>query len=178
VSPTTNSMVRSSSRSGRGGRAQSDFPRRSTKRCQHDAPRATGQALAEMLRRPIQAGELAGSALLVWRDGHPLRVVTAGRCDLRTGAAIERTTIFRLASLTKPITTVAALRMPEEGLFGLDDPIARFAPEFSHMRVLRDAKGALDATEETRRRSVQIPRLSLRDRRPSLGFAPERRHFG
>jgi len=109
------------------------------------------RAIEEALLRHVNAGELAGAATLVWRDGHLLHTVTAGRRDLSTGAAIERDTIFRIASLTKPVTTVAALRMFDEGLFDLDEPITRFAPELARMRVLRDPAGVLDATDEARR---------------------------
>jgi CubicO group peptidase (beta-lactamase class C family) len=59
---------------------------------------------------------------------------------------IERDTIFRIASMTKPITCTAALMLFEEGGFALDDPIAHWAPEFSQMRVLTTPNGPLDQT--------------------------------
>jgi CubicO group peptidase (beta-lactamase class C family) len=64
---------------------------------------------------------------------------------------IERDTIFRIASMTKPITSTAALMLFEEGRFALDDPITRWAPEFSPMRVLRSANGPLDQTSPAER---------------------------
>jgi len=99
----------------------------------------------------IEAGEFAGAAALVWRTGSVRQIVTAGRRDLASGAPVERDTIFRIASLTKPITTVAALTLLDEGRFALDEPITECAPELSRMRVLRDPDGPLDQTEEATR---------------------------
>jgi CubicO group peptidase (beta-lactamase class C family) len=59
---------------------------------------------------------------------------------------IERDTLFRIASMTKPITSTAALMLLEEGRFQLTDTIATWAPEFSEMRVLRSPSGPLDQT--------------------------------
>jgi CubicO group peptidase (beta-lactamase class C family) len=61
---------------------------------------------------------------------------------------VERDTLFRIASLTKPVTTVAALTLLDEGRFELDEPITRCAPEFTRMRVLRHPEGPLDETDE------------------------------
>lgn len=57
---------------------------------------------------------------------------------------MERTTLFRIASMTKPITSVTALQAMEEGRFKLTDPITRWAPEFANMRVLRSASDTFD----------------------------------
>jgi CubicO group peptidase (beta-lactamase class C family) len=66
--------------------------------------------------------------------------------------AVERDTIFRIASMTKPITSVAALMLVDEGRIALNDPIVRYAPEFSQMRVLRSPDGTLDETDPAERR--------------------------
>jgi CubicO group peptidase (beta-lactamase class C family) len=99
----------------------------------------------------VEAGQLAGAAALVWRDGQVAETVTVGRRDLATGLPVERDTIFRIASMTKPVTTVAALMLLDEGRFELDDPITICAPEFAQMRVLRDPEGPLDQTDTTAR---------------------------
>ena len=69
----------------------------------------------------------------------------SGAATSRPGCPVERDTIFRIASMTKPVTTVAALMLLDEGRFALDDPIAICAPELAHLRVLRDPEGPLDA---------------------------------
>src|SRR3954469_14821987 len=99
----------------------------------------------------VAAGELAGAAALVWRDGTFLHAAAVGRRNLASGLPVERDTIFRIASLTKPVTTVAALTLLDEGRFHLDDPITQCAPELARMRVLRDPNGPLDQTDEAAR---------------------------
>jgi CubicO group peptidase (beta-lactamase class C family) len=107
--------------------------------------------IEDALLRDVEAGQLAGAAALVWRDGSVRQIATVGRRDLVSGAPVERDTIFRIASMTKPVTTVAALTLLDEGRFALDEPIADCAPELARMRVLRDLDGPLDQTEEATR---------------------------
>jgi CubicO group peptidase (beta-lactamase class C family) len=103
--------------------------------------------IAGAISGPVTTGELAGAAALVWKKGEGARVAMAGRRDLTSGALIERDTIFRIASLTKPVTTLAALMLLDEGRFALDEPITTCAPELAQIRVLRDPAGPLDETE-------------------------------
>jgi CubicO group peptidase (beta-lactamase class C family) len=98
----------------------------------------------------VEAGELAGAATLVWRRGQVVQSAAVGRRNLDLGLPVERDTIFRIASMTKPVTTVAALMLHDEGRFGLDEPIATCAPELARMRALRDPEGPLDQTDEAR----------------------------
>src|SRR6185436_767123 len=95
----------------------------------------------------VDSGELAGAATLVWRDGTVVQNACIGWRDLEARLPVERDTLFRIASMTKPITSVAALMLVEEGRIRLDDPVARWAPEFSRMRVLRAPTGPLDETD-------------------------------
>jgi CubicO group peptidase (beta-lactamase class C family) len=99
----------------------------------------------------IEAGELAGAAAVVWRNGSVRQIATVGRRDLVSGAPVERETIFRIASMTKPVTTVCALTLLDDGRFALDEPITTCAPELARMRVLRDPDGPLDQTDEATR---------------------------
>ena len=80
-----------------------------------------------------------------------VQTVSVGRRDLATHLPVERDTIFRVASATKPVTTVAALMLFDEGRFTLDEPIARYAPELTQMRVLRHPDGPLDQTDPAAR---------------------------
>lgn len=98
------------------------------------------------LRSLVDSGALAGAAALVWRGGRVVETIAVGRRDVVTNAPVERDTIFRIASMTKPVTTVAALMLYEEGRFALDEPIARIAPELADLRVLRGPEGPLDQT--------------------------------
>ncbi len=110
----------------------------------------TPTSIRHVLAQPVNAGELAGAAALIWRNGQA-DVAAVGMRDLRTGQPVERDTIFRIASMTKPVTTVAALTMLDEGRFTLEEPITRCAPELARLRVLRDPEGPLDQTEESAR---------------------------
>ena len=101
-----------------------------------------------MLARHVDAGTIAGAAGLMWMRGAGTDVAAAGKRDLRTGLPVERDTIFRIASMTKAVTTVAALTMLDEGRFRLDEPITRCAPELARMRVLRNPEGPLDETHD------------------------------
>jgi CubicO group peptidase (beta-lactamase class C family) len=89
----------------------------------------------------IDGGALSGVGHPGLQGGQVAQVNTIGQRDLERGAPMERDTLFRIASMTKPVTTAAALMLLEDGELKLDDPITRFAPEFADMRVLKDAAG-------------------------------------
>jgi CubicO group peptidase (beta-lactamase class C family) len=91
----------------------------------------------------VDKGELAGAATLIFRRDS-VRVACVGARDLESGLPVERDTIFRIASMSKPVTCALALMLFEEGRFRLEDPITRFAPEFEHMWVLRSPDGPLE----------------------------------
>jgi CubicO group peptidase (beta-lactamase class C family) len=110
----------------------------------------TQKTLENAIRPPVEAGQLAGAAALVWRDG-AIETAAVGRRDLITGLPVERGTIFRIASMTKPVTTVAALALVDEGRIDLDEPITTCAPELARLRVLRDPDGPLDQTDPANR---------------------------
>ncbi len=107
--------------------------------------------IASAIGAIVDAGQLAGAAALVWRDGAVVQSACLGCRDIEARLPIERDTIFRIASMTKPITSTAALMLFEEGKFALDDPIAKWAPEFSAMRVLHSPTGPLDRTDPAQR---------------------------
>jgi CubicO group peptidase (beta-lactamase class C family) len=109
------------------------------------------ESLENAIAPLVADGQLAGAAALVWRDGTVVETATVGRRDLVSGAPVERDTLFRVASLTKPVTTIAALSMLDEGRFALDDPIVACAPELARLRVLRDPDGPLDQCDNVAR---------------------------
>lgn len=99
-----------------------------------------------MLRGLVTASEIAGAATLVWRDGEVVQASAVGWGDREASVPLTHDSLFRIASLTKPITSVAALMLMEEGRFELDDPITVFAPEFASQHVLRRLDGPLKDT--------------------------------
>lgn len=98
------------------------------------------------LQGVIDSGVLSGAVTLLWRNGQIADVSVVGKADIEAGRPMTRDTLFRIASMTKPITSVAILMLMEEGKLKLDDPITKWAPEFADMRVLKDAEGPLDDT--------------------------------
>jgi CubicO group peptidase (beta-lactamase class C family) len=85
-------------------------------------------------RKYVDDGRLAGWLVLVSRAGKVAYLETYGRRD-EPGAAVEIDTLFRIYSMTKPVTAVAAMMCFEEGLFMLNDPVSRFIPSFGDVRV-------------------------------------------
>lgn len=107
-------------------------------------------SIGKALQDSVDGGALAGAATLVWREGE-VQTACAGWRDIEARLPVEPDTIFRIASMTKPVTSLAALMLAEAGRFALSDPIARFAPEFAHTRVLRSPDGPLEATDPLER---------------------------
>jgi CubicO group peptidase (beta-lactamase class C family) len=87
------------------------------------------------LDRYVDDGRLAGWQLLIARDGRIAHLGSGGQRDREAGLPVEPDTIWRIFSMTKPITSVAAMMLYEEGAFELKDPIERFLPAFADMRV-------------------------------------------
>ena len=112
-------------------------------------PRLAG--IADGLAPFVERGDLSGIVTLTWQKGRVRAVNVLGSRDLESGAPMQRDTLFRIASMTKPVTTVAAMMLVEEGVMRLQDPITRWAPEFADMKVLKDPAGPLDQTEPARR---------------------------
>jgi CubicO group peptidase (beta-lactamase class C family) len=102
--------------------------------------------VAPALQAVIDAGDLSGAVTLIWRKGEIAQVNTLGQRDREAGLLMQRDTLFRIASMTKPVTSVAALMLLEEGKLALSDPITKWLPEFSNMQVLKDATGPIDET--------------------------------
>lgn len=94
----------------------------------------------------VAGGDIPGAVSLVFRDGRVRHARAEGLRDIERQLPMERSTIFGIASMSKPITVALALTLVDEGKMRLDDPITRWAPEFANMRVLRRADGPLDDT--------------------------------
>lgn len=86
-------------------------------------------------QRQVEEGRLPGVITLIARRDQVAHLHVCGQADIGRGVALAADTIFRIYSMTKPLTSVAAMMLYEEGRFQLDDPIARFLPCFADMRV-------------------------------------------
>ncbi len=88
--------------------------------------------------RYVEDGRLPGWSATVSLDGAVAHRRTSGLRDVEAGSPVEEDTIFRIYSMTKPVTSVAAMMLYEEGAFELKDPVARFIPAFADARVFRE----------------------------------------
>jgi CubicO group peptidase (beta-lactamase class C family) len=93
-------------------------------------------AIDGLLKRAASERQIAGGAALVARRGKIVHLATAGMQDAEAGVPISEATIYRIASMTKPLTSAAAMMLVEEGKLALSDPVAKFIPEFKQVRVL------------------------------------------
>ncbi|MDB5477090.1 MAG: Beta-lactamase [Phenylobacterium sp.] len=110
------------------------------------APEALAQ-IPGALQGVVDAGDLSGFVTLVWRKGEIAQVNALGYRDIAAKLPMTRDTLFRIASMTKPVTSIAALMLVEEGKLKLDDPVSKWIPELADLQVLKDAEGPLDATD-------------------------------
>jgi|WetSurMetagenome_2_1015567.scaffolds.fasta_scaffold75747_2 CubicO group peptidase (beta-lactamase class C family) len=104
------------------------------------------EGLRAPARAAVESGDVPGVVTLAWRGGRIIDVHAVGVADVVSGRPMERSAIFPIASMSKPVTVAAALRLLEQGKLRLDDPITRWAPEFADMRVLKRSDGPLDET--------------------------------
>ena len=88
-----------------------------------------------VLQGAVDRGELAGAVALVLRDGQPVYERAIGWADREAGRRMTPTTLFRIASQTKALTSIAVMMLVEEGRVGLGDPVARYLPAFAHTTV-------------------------------------------
>ena len=99
----------------------------------------------------IEPGKIAGCQVMVARHGHVAYFKSLGQMDRERRKPLADDTIFRLYSMTKPITSVALMQLYEQGRFQLNDPVSRFIPEWRGHRVWVSGDGAGMQTAEPNR---------------------------
>src|SRR6201747_3020330 len=92
---------------------------------------------AHLKQRYIDAGRFPGSQLLVYRRGKVVHSAVRGFADLERKAPVKDDTIFRIYSMTKPITSVAFMMLVEEGRVALDEPVHKYIPEWKNLGVFQ-----------------------------------------
>jgi CubicO group peptidase (beta-lactamase class C family) len=98
--------------------------------------------LDETCARYVEEGRLPGFLVALARGGRVAHVTTHGLRDVAAGLPVEADTLWRIYSMTKPVTSVAALMLVEEGRLALDDPLDRYLPAFANPRVYESGEGA------------------------------------
>jgi CubicO group peptidase (beta-lactamase class C family) len=119
------------------------------------------------LKAMIADGRAAGTSALIWQDGREVYFGTAGTADREAKRPMRRDTIAQIYSMTKPVTGVALMQLWEQGKFHLDDPLAKYLPEYANMRVY----AGKDAAGQPRYVPAERP-ITVRDiMRHTAGFA-------
>jgi len=129
-----------------------EFPRARAQDTGFSAERL--QRLTDALKRDVDTGAAPGAVLLIARRGQIACHEAIGMRDREAGAPMALDTLFRIYSMTKPVTSVAAMMLAEEGALSIADPVSAYLPEFAELTVAVDSDSASAtslATEPPRR---------------------------
>lgn len=100
--------------------------------------------VSDYIRNEVATGKIPGAILLLQQHGKPVYSENFGVRDVATKTPMSADTIFRLYSMSKPITSVMAMMLVEEGRLSLDDPVAKYIPAFAEMKVGIERRGTGD----------------------------------
>src|SRR5215467_6936989 len=126
------------------------------------------------LRSFAQSGSVAGVSALVWEKGREVYFGAFGMADRESQRPMRRDAIVQIFSMTKPVTGVALMTLYEQGKFRLDDPLAKYAPEFANLRVYAGADSSGKPILVAPRRAITIRDIT----RHTAGFATEANNPG
>ena len=97
--------------------------------------RAGLEGIGDHVRKEVADGNIPGGVLLIQQHGKPVYLESFGVRDAATGQPMTTDTIFQVYSMTKAVTSVAAMMLVDEGRLSLDDPVAKYIPAFANIRV-------------------------------------------
>jgi len=123
--------------------------------------------ITALSRQYVEEGKLAGVVTLVARRGQIVHFEAVGKSNLETGARMTKDTLFRIYSMSKPITAVAAMMLYEEGKFQLTDPVSKFVPELKDVKVWKDGQEVPVSSQMT------MQQLLSHTAGFSYGFSPD-----
>ncbi len=121
----------------------------------------------DTLKRFIDEGKLAGISALIFEKGKETYYNAFGNADREASIRMKRNTIVRIYSMTKPVTGIALMTLYEKGAFQLDDPVSKYAPEFTKMQVYNGVDAAGKMILEPAKRPITIRDIT----RHTAGFA-------
>ena len=114
------------------------------------------------MQKAVDSGELPGAVVLIARDGQLVYAKSFGWQDRAKNIPMANDSIFRLYSMTKPVVSVAAMMLVEEGRLGLQEPVSKYIPEFKEMKVgveSKDAEGKPAITLVDAKRQITVQDL-------------------
>ncbi len=129
--------------------------------------------ITETLKADVAANKIPGAVLLIARRGKVAYFESVGKLDAAAGVPMGKDSIFRIYSMSKPITTVAAMMLVEDGKLKLDDPVALYLPEFAKMTVgveKPDASGQPSLEIVPARRAITVQDLMRHTSGLTYGF--------
>jgi CubicO group peptidase (beta-lactamase class C family) len=97
--------------------------------------------VGDYLKNEVAAGRIPGAVILIQQHGHPVYLKCFGLRDVASQRPMTADSIFRLYSMSKPITSVAAMMLVEDAKLGLDDPLAKYIPEFADVKAGVETSG-------------------------------------
>ena len=116
-----------------------DLPRGRPEDVGFDAARIN--QMDRILADEVDQGKMAGIVTLIARHGKIVHLNAIGYADISKGRKLQLDSIFRIYSMTKPITSAALMMLYEEGRFQLTDSVMKYIPEFANLRVMRNNEG-------------------------------------
>jgi CubicO group peptidase (beta-lactamase class C family) len=135
--------------------------------------RAALDRIGDYIRNEIATGKIPGAIMLIQQPGQPVYFENFGVRDVATQLQMTADTIFRLYSMSKPITSVAAMMLVEDGKLSLDDPVARYIPAFADVKVgveKRDQDGKPALVIEPLNRPITVEDLLRHTSGLTYGF--------
>jgi len=127
-------------------------------------------AISGFVAKAVERGDVPGVVTLIVNREGVLYEGAAGKQDVARNVAMPANAIFRIASMTKPVTSVALMMLVEQGKVGLDDPVSKYLPAFDKRPVIAKFNAA-DATYETRPAKSAITIRHLLSNTSGLGYA-------
>jgi len=126
------------------------------------------QRITEITQQYVDEGKLAGVVTMVARNGKVVHFEAVGKRGAQDSNALRKDDLFRIYSMTKPITAVAAMQLYEQGKFHLSDPVSKFVPELKNLMVL-----TADGEQVPVERQMTMQQLLTHTTGMSYGFNPK-----
>ena len=92
-------------------------------------------SINQRIQQFVEAGQISGAVTLVAKDGKVVHLDAVGKRDVESNSPMQKDTIFAVASMTKPVTTTALMILVDEGKVKLDDPVAKYIPQFKNVKL-------------------------------------------
>jgi CubicO group peptidase (beta-lactamase class C family) len=129
--------------------------------------------VSDYLRNEVATGKIPGAVLLIQQHGQPVLLEDFGVLDIESKRPMTSEAIFRLYSMSKPVTSVAAMMLVDDGKLSLDDPLSKYIPGFAETKVAvekRDANGEITLAAEPLVRAITILDLMRHTSGITYGF--------